>query len=140
MNKTNIEIGDIVWIKCKGNSKNHVQNGIRPGIVIQNNKGNIYSPTLQVIPLTSKLNKSKLPTHAFIPNNESTGLKVPSIAQCEGSRLISKKDVCGIIGKVDHNTLKQVAKCWLINNPLVVFFSETELLDVRNNLINRMVA
>lgn len=140
MIKKNIEIGDIVWIKCNGSSEKHIQRGIRPGIVIQNNKGNIYSPTLQVIPLTSKLNKHKLPTHAYIPSNDITGLKVPSIAQCEGSRVISKKDVLGIIGKVDKNTLKNVAKCWLINNPLVMFFSENELLDVRNYLINQKVS
>ena len=43
-----------------------MQGGIRPVIVISNNKGNMYSPTVIVVPLTSNLNKTKLPTHVFV--------------------------------------------------------------------------
>ena len=80
-----LEIGDIFWTKFTGTD--HIQDGVRPAIVIQNNKGNTFSPTTHVVPLTSRLNKAKLPTHTIVESNEMTGLNKDSIAQCEGSRL-----------------------------------------------------
>lgn len=127
-----IEIGDIVWVNFEG--KGHIQSGARPAIVIQNNKGNIFSPTIQVVPLTSKLNKAKLPTHTIIENNEKTGLRKRSVAQCEGVRLIMKVDIIGKLGKVDDETMKRVAECLFVNNPLLIYFTGNELLNLRTVL------
>ena len=55
------------------------QGGIRPVLVIQNNTGNKYSPTVIVSAITSQQNKSKLPTHIEL-SSEEYGLK--SIAFC----------------------------------------------------------
>lgn len=139
MRKLEIKIGDIVWVRFKG--ENHIQNGVRPAIVVQNNKGNCFSPTIQVVPLTSKLNKAKLPTHTIIESNVTTGLTKKSIAQCEGARLISKTDIIGKIGKADNETMKRISKCWLTNNPLLIYFTGSELLDLKNELcLNNKVA
>lgn len=139
--RLDIKIGDILWIKySNGNNENHIQTGIRPGIVIQNNRGNYYSPTIQVIPLTTKMNKAKMPTHALVPSNDITKLPKISIALCEGAQLISKTDIIGKIGKVDDQTMKNIARCWLINNPLLIFFKEGELTKLKNELINRNIA
>lgn len=62
------------------------QNGIRPCIVIQNDLGNIHSPTTIIIPLTSKIKKHKLPTHVVIEGM----LDKPSVALCEQIRVIDK--------------------------------------------------
>lgn len=80
------------------------------------------------------MNKKRLPTHLVI-DNPATGLKRPSIAQCEGSRIISKSDICGKLGSLDNSTMKKIATCWLINNPLIAFFSEDELIELYKVLI-----
>lgn len=133
MKKLDLQLGDIIWTNFRG--KDHIQNGIRPSVVVQNNRGNHFSTTVQVVPLTSRLDKTKLPTHTIIPNNQTTGLKKKSVAQCEGSRLISKSDVLGQIGRMDFHSMKEVAKCWLINNPLLIFFTAEELGELREKLI-----
>lgn len=128
-----LEIGDIFWTNFTGD--NHIQNGVRPAVIVQNSKGNIFSPTTHVVPLTSRLNKAKLPTHTIVESNEMTGLSKDSIAQCEGSRLISKVDILGKMGRVDDETMKRIAKCLLINTPLLVFFTGDELLKLHNKLL-----
>lgn len=133
MKKLNLEFGDIVWTKFKG--EDHIQNGIRPSVIVQNNKGNRFSTTLQVIPLTSRLDKAKLPTHAMIPGNQTTGLRKTSIAQCEGARLISNGDVLNKIGRADRASMKEIARGWLVNNPLLIFFKAEELIELQKNLI-----
>lgn len=130
---TEIKIGDIIWVKLEGGD-NHIQNGVRPAIVVQNDKGNQHSPTIQVVPLTSRRNKSNLPTHCLIKSSETTGLKVDSIAQCEGCRLISKQDILGKIGKVTKDDMKKISRCCLINNPFLIFFSLNELSKLQNDL------
>ena len=56
-------------------SDGSVQSGYRPGIVIQNNIGNRFSPTLIAIPLTSKIKNLDQATHLLIERNEENGLK-----------------------------------------------------------------
>jgi len=61
-----IRRGDIFY--CDLQSKRNqgsIQHGIRPVVILQNNKGNKHSPTTIVAPITSK-NKPYLPTHAYI--------------------------------------------------------------------------
>lgn len=132
MKRIQLMIGDIIWVKFEG--KDHIQNGVRPAVVIQNNKGNFYSPTVQVVPLTSKMNKAKLPTHCIIRKGEITGLKVDSIAQCEGSRLISQSDVIGKIGKASDVDMKNISKCCLVNNPFLIYFTGEELVELQTEL------
>lgn len=77
-----------------------MQSGIRPVIVLQNDIGNLYSPTTQIIPLTSK-KKKKLPTHAVIPATKSSGLNSDSIALAEQITTISKDRLIRKVGEVD---------------------------------------
>lgn len=125
-------IGDIVWAKFDGIE--HIQNGVRPAVVIQNNKGNYYSPTVQVVPLTSKMTKAQLPTHCIIRSNQYTGLKVDSIAQCEGARLISQASVISVIGKASEIDMKNISKCCLVNNPFLIYFTGEELVELQTEL------
>lgn len=75
------------------------QIGIRPVLIIQNNKGNTYSPSVTVIPITSKTHK-KLPTHVFL--EKPIGLAKDSIALCEQVTTIDKNRLLTYIGKVDE--------------------------------------
>jgi mRNA-degrading endonuclease toxin of MazEF toxin-antitoxin module len=62
MNNTIIQKGDIFYANL-GETVGSEQSGIRPVLVIQNNVGNKYSPTLIITPLTSKAKKLAQPTH-----------------------------------------------------------------------------
>ncbi|MBF1051646.1 MAG: type II toxin-antitoxin system PemK/MazF family toxin, partial [Peptostreptococcaceae bacterium] len=62
MDIKNIKRGDIFYADLSPVIGSE-QGGVRPVIIVQNNIGNKFSPTTIVAPITSKLNKAKLPTH-----------------------------------------------------------------------------
>lgn len=66
------------------------QGGIRPVIVIQNNIGNKYSPTVIIAAITSQINKAKLPTHVEI-SSEDYGLNKDSVVLLEQIRTLDKR-------------------------------------------------
>jgi len=84
-----------------------LQSGCRPCILISNNKANIHSPLVHVIPLTTK-KKNNLPTHVEI--SQDCGLLVTSTALCEQSMLIPKEYIKEKVGQCDFNTLKKIEK------------------------------
>lgn len=92
------------------------QGGIRPVLVIQNNTGNKYSPTVIVSAITSQLNKNRLPTHIEIPSEEF-GLKSDSVVLAEQIRTIDKSRLKEKIGHINDNTVMSQ-----INNALGVSF------------------
>ena len=61
------------------------QGGVRPVLVVQNDVGNKYSPTVIAAAVTSKINKAKLPTHIELPSN-SYGLAKDSVILLEQIR------------------------------------------------------
>lgn len=80
------------------------QGGYRPVIVLQNNKGNKYSTTIIVAPISSAPNKHPLPTHVAIEENI---LEKKSIILLEQIRTIDKQRVSEKIGKVSEQ-LQQI--------------------------------
>ena len=80
------------------------QGGIRPVLVIQNNVGNKYSPTVIVSAITSQLNKSKLPTHIEL-DSEEFGLKSDSIILTEQIRTIDKSRLKEKIGHINNQAV-----------------------------------
>ena len=76
------------------------QGGIRPVIIIQNDLGNKYSPTVITAAITSQTNKTKLPTHIEIGENTS-GLKSNSVVLTEQIRTIDKSRLKEKIGHID---------------------------------------
>lgn len=101
----NIKKGDIVLVNLNG-SNGSVQSGIRPCVVVQNNIGNIHSPTTVVVPMTSKVDKRNIPTHVFI--SKQIGLTHNSIALCEQIITINKTDIIKIITELDEQHLSKV--------------------------------
>ncbi len=65
------------------------QGGIRPVLVIQNNLGNHFSPTIIIAAITAKMAKPKLPTHIVIKSN-GTGIERDSVILLEQIRTIDK--------------------------------------------------
>jgi len=132
MKKHLLRLGDVVWVKLYGDG--NIQNGIRPCVVIQNNTGNKYSPTIQIVPLTSRKTKAKLPTHVHIPAN-TAGLAKDSIAQCEGARPVLKKDILGFIGVLPNLYLEKIGAGLIINTPLIQFMSIEQLTVTYDTLM-----
>lgn len=96
---------DIVIVDFNADSSGSEQNRKRPAIVVQNNTGNLYSPTVIVIPLTSQTQKKEQqPTHALIKQTDTVGLKLDSMALCEQIRSIDKRRILNKVGKVNSPT------------------------------------
>ena len=92
------------------------QGGVRPVLIIQNDTGNKYSPTVIAAAITSQVGKNKLPTHIEIRCRNS-GLKSDSVILTEQIRTIDKSRLKEKIGHIDDiNVMSQ------INNALGVSF------------------
>lgn len=83
------------------------QGGMRPVLVIQNDKGNMYSPTVIVAAITSKPNKKPLPTHIELPP-QIIGLDKTSVVLTEQIRTIDKKRLREKIGYLDDANMEKV--------------------------------
>jgi mRNA interferase MazF len=83
------------------------QGGIRPVLVIQNDIGNKYSPTIIIAAITSQINKAKLPTHIEISALEY-GLPKDSVILLEQIRTIDKRRLKEKIGFLSLDTMKKV--------------------------------
>lgn len=83
------------------------QGGIRPVLIVQNDIGNKYSPTVIAAAITSQINKAKLPTHIEIGGDEY-GLTKDSVILLEQVRTIDKKRLREKIGHLNENLMTQV--------------------------------
>jgi len=112
------QFGDIYFADLKADG--HVQGGRRPVIVLQNNIGNLYSPTLFIVPLSSQTDKANyMPTHVII-KAEMSGLPRDSIALFEQMRTINKNDLFGnkISNILNNGCWSQVKKAASVQCPL----------------------
>ena len=94
------------------------QGGIRPVLVIQNDIGNKYSPTIIIAAITSQINKAKLPTHIEI-SAPDYGLPKDSVVLLEQVRTIDKKRLREKIGKFSDEMMKEVDECLKISLGLI---------------------
>ncbi len=83
------------------------QGGIRPVLIVQNDVGNKYSPTVIAAAITSQINKAKMPTHIELPANEY-GLYKDSVILLEQVRTIDKKRLRERIAHLDNPLMEQV--------------------------------
>ncbi len=94
------------------------QGGVRPVLVVQNDIGNKFSPTIIVAAITSQINKAKLPTHIEI-NAQEYGLQKDSVILLEQVRTIDKKRIKEKIGHLDDKLMEQVNEALYISLGLV---------------------
>lgn len=90
------------------------QGGIRPILIVQNDTGNKYSPTIIAAAITSKINKAKLPTHIELSANEY-GLIKDSVILLEQIRTLDKKRLKERIGELSPITMRKVNTALLIS-------------------------
>ena len=118
-NKRYIYRGEIYYANLSG-AIGSEQQGHRPVLIVQNNTGNVHSPTVMVLPITKKLDIiSPQPTHIDIKN--FCGLEYDSTILAEQIRTIDKSRLKEKIGHIDNNKIINE-----INNALGVSFGLEE--------------
>ena len=83
------------------------QGGLRPVLIIQNDVGNRYSPTVIAAAITSRMSKTKLPTHIDI-YADKVGLAKDSIVLLEQIRTLDKRRLREKMGRVDRELMDRV--------------------------------
>ena len=83
------------------------QGGIRPVLIIQNDVGNKYSPTVIAAAITSQINKAKMPTHIELSASDY-GLYKDSVILLEQIRTIDKKRLREKVAHLDKKLMKTV--------------------------------
>ena len=91
------------------------QGGLRPVLIVQNDVGNKYSPTVIAAAITSKMSKAKLPTHIGVYANQ-VGLLKDSVILLEQIRTIDKTRLKEKMGHLDTEKMNEV------NNAITVSF------------------
>ncbi len=94
------------------------QGGVRPVLIIQNDIGNKYSPTVIATAITSQINKAKMPTHIELDANEY-GLSKDSVVLAEQIRTIDKKRLKEKIGHLDEELMTRVNEALEISFGLI---------------------
>ena len=94
------------------------QGGVRPVLVIQNDIGNRFSPTVIIAAITAQIQKAKLPTHVEI-DAEKYGFERDSVILLEQIRTIDKKRLTDKITQLDDEMMKKVVYALQISLGLV---------------------
>ena len=84
------------------------QGGVRPVLIIQNDTGNRYSPTVIAAAITSQTGKARLPTHIELPVEEECGLTKDSVVLLEQVRTLDKRRLRERMGRVDERIMEKI--------------------------------
>lgn len=106
--------GDIYFAEIGNSGVGSEQTGNRPVIVIQNNVGNLHSPTVIVALISTCLYKAKYPTHVVIERGQA-GLNEPSVILCEQIRTVDKSRLTDKMGCLDVDDMKKLDKALKIS-------------------------
>ena len=112
--KMNIKRGDIYYADLSPVVGSE-QGGLRPVLIVQNDVGNRYSPTVIAAAITSRMSKAKLPTHIDIMGHHA-GLSRDSVILLEQIRTLDKRRLKEKMGHLDEDTMNSV------NNAIEVSF------------------
>jgi mRNA interferase MazF len=96
------------------------QGGVRPVLIIQNDIGNRFSPTVIVAAITAQIQKAKLPTHVEI-EAKNHGMERDSVILLEQIRTIDKQRLTDKITHLDDDTMRKVDEALQISVGLIDF-------------------
>ena len=117
-------IGEVYLMRFEGSGSE--QSGWRPGLVFQNNIGNLYSPNIIALPLTSSIKKQNQPTHVVV-KAEDTGLRMDSMVLCENPERMSKDRIGQYITTLPNEYMKRVAEANLLASGAIAYLDLTAL-------------
>ncbi len=89
------------------------QDGIRPVLIVQNNMGNQYSPTVIAAAITSKRTKARIPTHVLVGG--VPGMLPNSTIMLEQLRTLDKSRLLEYIGTANQETMQQVDEAFSVS-------------------------
>lgn len=95
------------------------QGGIRPILIVSNDKYNYFSPTITAIPITSKINK-KSPVHVPLCADRKNGISEDSVIEVEKMRDINKFQLIKKIGTISDTKEREVAEKFTIQFPMLI--------------------
>ena len=121
------QIGDIYMMKFDGSANE--QSGWRPGLVYQNNVGNVYSPNIIALPLTSSIKKANQPTHVVIKAS-NTGLKRDSMVLCENPERMSKEKLGVYITTLSDEYMREIAEASILSSSVISYLDIEVLVSV----------
>lgn len=102
-------------VKCDfGHGVGSEVQGIRPCVIVSNNRNNRFAPIVTVVPLTTKEGKANLPVHVPV-----SVLGLPSIAMCEQVKTVSKLRISVTLDKLDAEMLKAIDRALCIQLKLL---------------------
>ena len=107
-----IRRGDIFYADL-GETVGSEQAGIRPVLVLQNDMGNVHSPTIIVAGITSKIKKLYIPTHVLL--GYGFGLTEESMVMLEQITTIDKQRIRGYVGTVDSVTMNKIERAMQVS-------------------------
>nr|WP_122012309.1 type II toxin-antitoxin system PemK/MazF family toxin [Maliibacterium massiliense] len=90
------------------------QGGLRPVVVVQNDMGNKYSPTVIVATITSRMEKANLPTHVALASKDS-GLPKPSVVLTEQIRTLDKRRLRRKTGTLPRDVMNRIDRALSIS-------------------------
>ncbi|MBO6127176.1 MAG: type II toxin-antitoxin system PemK/MazF family toxin [Clostridia bacterium] len=112
-NNNEVKKGDIFFADLSP-SIGSEQSGTRPVLIVQNNIGNKFSPTVIAAAITSH-HKNDLPTHITIKSKECQGLKKDSVVLLEQIRTLDKRRLRFKLGSINQNLINQVDKALTVS-------------------------
>lgn len=108
-----------IWMCNLASKDGSVQGGYRPVFILSNDKNNSHSSTLNIIPLTSKMNKRNLPIHVELWDYWEYGLKMPSTMMIEQITTVSALNLDVCIGLINNKrVLEDILKAMSIQFPI----------------------
>lgn len=110
--KENIKRGQI-YLAELGNRKGSIQAGTRPVVIVSNDLNNRFSPTVNVLPITSKV-KTNIPVHVEIGLQE--GLEQSSTILTEQVLTINKTQLLNFIGLCNSYKIREIDEAILLQN------------------------
>ena len=120
-----LKLGDVFMVNLSGTENE--QRGYRPCIIFQNNIGNLYSPNIVVIPLTSVIKKMRQPTHVFIP--KEAGLNKDSVALCENPMVLSKNKLGRYVTTLPDKYIGEIAVGNLLASSAISYINQGVLIS-----------
>ncbi len=94
------------------------QGGVRPVLIVQNDVGNKYSPTVIAAAITSQQEKSRLPTHISVNGNQC-GLSKDSVVLLEQVRTLDKQRLKERMGNLSQNDMNKINKALTVSFGLI---------------------
>lgn len=123
----NCKIGDVYMMRFSGNRSE--QSGWRPGVVFQNNIGNIHSPNIIALPMTRSIKKACQPTHVII-SSEDTEIMYDSMVLAENPQRMSKENIGNYITTLSGEYMSKIAEAYLLASSAISFINPEALMAI----------